>query len=387
MHHRLLLLSLPLGHATADWFSGGLWILLPVIAADLGVSLAQIGLLITVRTLVSALSYIPGGALSDLFPRRSLFMTLTLWWVAAGYLLVSISPGLIFLISFGALAEIGAVLFHPPAMGTISQALPARRGLGLAFFNAGGSLSGIASPLIMGGLLVVLTWREVLQVTALPAIVVALVLLLLFHRLYKQFPPPLRRGFYLRQSLETLRNRTFQGVLLLMALRNMAFLVVLTFLPLYLKQELDLSATVGAFYVTLFMAAGAGASPLIGHLSDRVGRKPVLMVTFITGAAIVALTTAPPHGPLLLLVVAGSGIVISSIGAVIMATALDTIRRGLESATLGPALALQEGISAVAPLTAGAIAVAFGLESAFYFVAIILALAAVVLLPLRLARR
>src|SRR5437763_5100157 len=68
---------------------------------------------------------------------------------------------------------------------------------------------------------------------------------------------------------------------------------LLTFLPVYLAYEMHYSALwVGAGMFAL-QAAGFAATPLAGHLSDRMGRRSIMMTSmFMTGVVLAFMTFA-----------------------------------------------------------------------------------------------
>ncbi len=78
------------------------------------------------------------------------------------------------------------------------------------------------------------------------------------------------------------------------------FGIVLPILPIYARR-FHLSNAEAALLVAAFSAASFVASPLWGRLSDRVGRKPVLIVSLV-GTAVGSLLTGLAGGAVLLLV-------------------------------------------------------------------------------------
>ena len=140
------IISIPLGHAAVDWFFAGFWILLPFISEELQLNELQVASIITVRTLFSAIVYLPSGALAGIVSRRTLYASFSVCWVIIGYFIASYSPTFITLVIAVTAAEIGAILWHPFGLSSITKILTHRKGLGAALFNAGGSIAEVGSP-------------------------------------------------------------------------------------------------------------------------------------------------------------------------------------------------------------------------------------------------
>lgn len=98
--------------------------------------------------------------------------------------------------------------------------------------------------------------------------------------------PPLPRGFW--------------SIWTTVALDLVGFGIVLPILPLYARRYHASPGTAGALVAAFSLAQLAG-SPLWGRLSDRIGRKPVLIVSLI-GTAIGSLLTGLATGLILLFV-------------------------------------------------------------------------------------
>ena len=83
----------------------------------------------------------------------------------------------------------------------------------------------------------------------------------------------------MRQTADILKNATLWRVNLVSGLRGMCYQVYTTFLPLYLADELGFDSKAIGLHIALMFSAGIFASPLMGYLSDRLGRKAALVPT------------------------------------------------------------------------------------------------------------
>jgi DHA1 family tetracycline resistance protein-like MFS transporter len=85
----------------------------------------------------------------------------------------------------------------------------------------------------------------------------------------------------------------------------MSRLIVLTFLPIYLQEHLHYSSVALGIYIALLHALGTISQPILGLLSDRFGRKAVLLPScLLLGLFFALLAVAPPGIPLGLVIVA-----------------------------------------------------------------------------------
>ena len=99
--------------------------------------------------------------------------------VGAGALaLFGTSWGLLALVALVAVIGITNNLWHPPAISYLSSRFPGQRGWALSVHALGASVGDAIAPLAAGALLAWMTWGEVAAVSALPVLVVALLLVL-----------------------------------------------------------------------------------------------------------------------------------------------------------------------------------------------------------------
>ena len=130
---------------------------------------------------------------------------------------------------------------------------------------------------------------------------------------------------------------------------------------------------------------GIGAQPVMGILSDRFGRKAVIVPSmFGMGLLFVALRYADP-GPQLILTIIAMGAFLYSLHALFIASALDVAGGQLHS-TVVSMIYGASFLGILAPVLAGLIADRYGTENAFLFAGALVFLSAVIILFLRLPR-
>ena len=375
---RSFLVSFPLGHLANDFAPGSVWLLTPAIAIAMDLTPAEIGLLIGIHTVGAALGYLPAGILADHVANRGRLLAATFWWVGIGYIVASFAPGFWTLAVLMAAAGLGDAAWHPIATGVLVQARPKRRAQALGIHAMGGTFAEVLAPLAVGFLLVHLDWRTTLQIAALPALVMGLYFLFLLPRV-----PPSPDGAMSRADfgaiLRVWCSRTGLKIAGLTSFYNMALIALMAMTPLFLQSTQGFSSAAAGAVFSAMILAGALVQPLVGHLSDRIGRKAIIVTGNLVGAA-GALGLFLDFGPLaivgLLIVAVGA---LTSVRAAVLATAVDFARKR-EGTTLGLTFVMLDGVGALGSILAGAVgnwdlAYAFLMAAAFSLVAVLIAAA------------
>src|SRR5436190_21690468 len=167
-----------LGHSLTHWYPATFYLILPIIGKELGLTYSQIGLIMTCQYIAGAVANIPGGVLVDTVGRKGVLMATSLFWVGFPYLLMGFTHSYLMLLACVALVGFGNSLWHPTAIPTLARLFPERKGLVLSLHGMGGNVGDAVAPLVVGSLLTVLTWREVVVLDVMPGLVMSLLLLL-----------------------------------------------------------------------------------------------------------------------------------------------------------------------------------------------------------------
>ena len=182
------------------------------------------------------------------------------------------------------------------------------------------------------------------------------------------------------------RNPVFVGMSVSQAMMNMARNTVLLFLPLYIQRDLGFNAFELGIYLALLHVMGIVSQPILGILSDRFGRKEVLLPSYLVlGVLYLLLARAEPGWQLVLLVLA-IGIFFYTLTNVTIAAVLDVAGEGIQASSMGMTSLFTQVISLPAPVFAGWLAGQAGYGSTFVLAAVFMFVSAAVVLPLRLYR-
>ncbi len=365
-----------LGHALTHWYPATFYLLLPLIGRELGLSYSEIGLIMTCQYVAGAASNVPGGMVVDTVGRKGLLMAVSLSWVGLPYLAMGFVHSYWLLLVCAALVGVGNNLWHPTAIPALATRFPERRGLVLSLHGMGGNAGDALAPIVIGALLGVFGWRTIVVANVVPGIAMAVLLLGFLGTLRvasgtrnPEAAPGLGIREYFAGVPALLRNR---GLILLStssAFRAMTQNALLTFLPLYLAYELHYAPfRVGASMFVL-QAAGFAAAPVAGHLSDRMGRRSVMMTSLAMTAAILLLMAFAGHSALFVALIAVLGFFLYAVRPVLQAWLLESTPKSMGGTSIGVLFATQALGAAVGPLAGGMLADRYGLMSAFYFLA------------------
>jgi MFS family permease len=369
---------------TEHLYVGIITVVLPVIATALGLSMAQVGFLVSARSLVAGISNIPSGLLADSTGRRSALLGLCLILIGLSSFLMSFALDFWTLLSLMAFGAIGAGGFHPQSLAILSAAYRDRRALAVGVHDSSGNLGEVLAPLTIGAILSYMDWRSTLQFWAIPGLAIGLSYALFCPETNGSPLPRARLGRSLWQDVLT--NRAVFGMLLISVFRTMGQTALLAFLPLYLTLHLKLSVgTMGMYISIVFLFAGIAPS-LSGWFSDRVGRAPMMTIGSALSAASITLIPFLSPGVPLAVGCALVGTMLWALRPVIFAAAMEVVPPQLAGSLVGFLFTGNMGLSFIAPILAGVIADAYGLGMALAFIGIFPLLACIVTLGPLMAR-
>lgn len=377
-----------IGHGLTHWYPATFYLLLPLIGTELGLSYGQIGLVMTSTYVASAIANVPGGVFVDTVGRKGLLMALSLFWIGFPYLLIGFTHSYLMLLACVALVGVGNSLWHPAAIPTLAGRHPQRKGLVLSIHGMGGNVGDAIAPVVIGAALGFFTWREVVVLNVLPGLIVAALLLVFLGTVrfgIREAAAVETQSFatYLAGLKDLLRNRSLILLSTGSAFRMMTQSTLLTFLPVYLAHEMGYAPLwVGACLFVL-QAAGFAAAPLAGHLSDRVGRKQILISSMAASAVVLAAMALAGGSPIFIALVAVLGFFLYATRPVIQAWLIESTPKSLGGSSIGMLFGAQAAGAAIGPGLGGLVADSYGLLATFHFLAVTIVIANLFVLGVR----
>jgi FSR family fosmidomycin resistance protein-like MFS transporter len=370
-----------LGHTFTHWYPATFYTLLPFIAMELGLSITQAGLLVTVMYLVKAIAGMPIGAITDMTGSKNLLMIISVGSVSLPFIFMGMVESYWILMFLIVLMGLGNEMWHPASFSTLSARYPKKRGLTFGLHGMSANLGDLLAPTVIGLLLTMMTWRDAVYWNVLPGLVVALAIFLLFRKgnipvitdkSKKKAESGSSFADYRLGLIELFKNRSVLLIALASGIRSMSQNGLMTFLPLYLAIELSLSPLLVGLYVTVLQGGGLLAAPIVGGISDKVGRKQVITSGMILTSIMIFVVLAVRNEILLIVTLGLLGFFLYSLRPVMQAWAMESTSKKMAGTTTSLLFATQSLLASSSPLIGGILADSYGMEAAFYFVAVVI---------------
>ncbi|MGA7279856.1 MAG: MFS transporter [Desulfocapsaceae bacterium] len=382
-----LLLCFFLGHSVFHFLGQSFAVLLPSIQDTFLLSPIQIGTLITVRELATGLISLPGGMVSDYFAnQRGRLLTICLLVFAFGWLIIATAP-FYAVLYLGMVCIAGAsAVWHLPSLVELGSRFPNKRGTVFAIHGAGGSTGDIFGPIATGLLLAYYSWSNILTIYSVLPLVLALWTYLLFRSLHlgrveegkqKKATVQAYSKENLKVSWDILKTTDIWLVNIVAGLRSMCFAVLITFLPLFMHDSGFSARSIG-FHFGMLWAIGLLVSPFMGYLSDRYGRKIVLIPALLYSSLLIVFLAFYGHGIMFTILLILLGFSIRSDYSLINATIMDIVKGRVENTMLGILSFSRCLMAAIAPVIAGTLYQYYGMKATLLFVSILFLSAAII---------
>ncbi|MQF68725.1 MFS transporter [SAR202 cluster bacterium AD-804-J14_MRT_500m] len=384
---KFVLGALSLGHGIVHWLDQSFPVVLPSITASLGLTNIQVGSIATVKQIGFGLVNLPGGLVVDLARGQwGLILIGCLVSAALLYALLGLSFSFGFMVVIVFLASIPGALWHLPASAALSQRFPERRGFAISIHGFGANIGNAVGPLVAGALILVINWRGIFFIYAVPTLLVGLVIWAYLRNIGQESVSRrnVSMGQQIVESKSLLQNRLVMVLVAVAVLRGMALNSMFIWTPFYLTDELGMSSFWMGFHMALATGTGIISTPILGSLSDRYNRKSVLVPGLALGAILSALVLPAGNSIWLTVVMAGIGLFSYALFQIIQAAVLDLAKEGTEATATGFLFGIGSVVGAFSPMLAVVIINNYGIGNVFYYQAGLSALALLILLPFKL---
>jgi MFS family permease len=261
--------------------------LMPFISTELHFTNKQVGLVASALSFTWAIAAFLGGAYSDRTGRRKIILLVTV----VAFSLCSFLSGLVG--SFLALFLVRMLMglaegpFLPVAQSLLAvESSHARRGHNMGVLQNFGSnlLGSFAAPLVLVAIATAASWRLSFFIAGIPGLIMAVLIARFVHEPKPALLPAgeLRAEAAMHPS-EMLRNRNM-WLCSLMSIVMVAWMVLgWAFLPLYYVKVRQLSPGEMSLLMSVLGLSAAFFSFIVPGLSDRFGRRPVVLAFNLVG--------------------------------------------------------------------------------------------------------
>ena len=388
-----LMYWLSAGHGIKHFGQGALLVMIPSIRATLGLSDVAVGGMSSAQSISSGIANIPAGILTDMFRKKIAWILFaSMMMVGVGYFLIAISPVYWALLVGVVIVGFGTSMWHAPAFGTLAARYPERRGFAMAAHLTGAQIGNTTSPLVVGFLLAGtigswvifggIEWRWIAAFISVPMVLTALTVISRFKTAGIESKGNVTLADYFRSAGRLISNRGVLGMALLGAMRGAVHTSFQVFLVIYMREELGYSDTFVGLHVALITMAGIISTPIMGNVSDRMGRRPVIAFAMTAMTILIFLFLLFDSGLGMTVLIAVLGLFFFSVMPIINAAAMDMIDKGSEGS--GTALMFSGGavIGSLTPIAAGFINQSNGFQGVVIFAGIIASAGAILSLVL-----
>ncbi len=383
--------SLTFGHGVAHLYDLGFPVFLTAIASSLGLSTFQSGIILGIRTSGSGLVSMGAGVLVDKFRNEwGLMLTACMVLNVLAFVVIGLSPSLGILLIGVILISVPGSLWHLPAIASLSRRFTDRRAFAISIHSFGSTVGNALGPLVAGLLLSYILWRNVLFIYAIPAAIVAFFVWWSLKDLGREEEAEAETGE--QRTLGTLglaglslfKNPAMLALLVAASLRGVANNAMFEWTPFYLESSpedggLGFSYIWTGFQMALLTGMGAVSSPILGQLSDTLGRKHILVPGLAIAAVLPFAITPAGDGYLVSVVMAGLGLFSFALHQVMLAAILDGVVRGTEATVAGLVFGINGAVGFGSSLLAATIIEDFGgYGTVFIYVGVLTAVSALI---------
>ena len=293
------------------------------------------------------------------------------------------------------LSRIGGSPQHPVGNGLLAEQFPPeRRGFAISAHISGGNVGTVVVALIGAPIIAIFGWRGAAIVFGIPAIAIALAILLLVRERGTDRAAAVAGGSVPDAFRAIIRDRDLRWLYLTSILggggRGLG--VVNLFALLYLTKVIGLSDSLSGLMYGALIVFSVPMPLVAGWLSDRIGRKPLIIGVYLGGAIGFAVFLASGSN----LVGLWAGIVLMGLFSFaespqLQALLADVARPSIRDATFALYFTLAFGVGslwiAIYGAIIGAAGNAIGLPIVFVLMAVTFVLAAGGTLPIRAEQR
>jgi len=266
------------GHSIQDTYQAFLAPLLPILIEKFSLIKTEAGLLSVFANAPSLLQPVIGYLADHSGARYFMIFTPAITGVAMS--LLGVAPTYIIAAMLLMVTGLSSASIHATGPVMVGRLSAQRLGMGMSIWMMGGEIGRVLGPLL------IVTVVQYFTVKNTPWLAIGGILMSTFlffqlrnvdGRAFKtQAAPPWR------EALKGMR-KVLLPVTGIVVLRGFAFVSVSTFLPIYLTERGTNLVMAGAS-LSVMQVAGAAGAFFGGSISDRLGRKPVMIAAMIVSS-------------------------------------------------------------------------------------------------------
>lgn len=282
-----ILSTVGLYHAFSDGAISVIPLLFPIFKVLFDLSYTQIGIITGGGLLITFISELSIGRLSDNYNFRNLLST-GIILTSASLLLFTQTKGFLLLLLFVFILRFSSSFFHPVGIGWISRTFKKDRlDWSMGFQSALGDLGAFIAILSTPFLAEIIDWEYLFYIWAFAGIIVLFLGLFLTRKISKEYIVVEKKDKE-KQTIKEAFSEAF-GIFKRIKLLIPAFIVsgaawgiIINFLPLLLDEKTNLSLSVIGIVVSVWIGIGVITCLLYEKIQLLLGRRNTLLFSYLT---------------------------------------------------------------------------------------------------------
>ena len=350
--------TIAVGHGLKHWYIAAFAVFLPLIVEEYELTATGVTAIAIIKQFGGGFPNFFVGYVSDRLSNHwHLMLPLSFFFAALFMMLSGFAPWVWPVVALASLGGLASSFWHPPAISMLSTRFPDRRGMAIAFHGSGSGAGEALGPLGVGFVLAFWLaddWRLYTFLSFLPAVAISLGIFWLLSGAPRKQPETQAQLPRLSDPVRLLRYPVYVSLAYANFTRSFSHFGLVSFMPVYLAQDLDMDSFGVGLHVGLLTLLGVVFGPLFGYFSDRIGRRlPIVAAMSVIGVGMfviaaagetnivldftLPLTSVSLHAEFLVITLALAfiGLFLWSSQDVVNATAMDAAPPGLQGSTVG----------------------------------------------------
>ncbi|MBI2849463.1 MAG: MFS transporter [Chloroflexi bacterium] len=346
---------------------------LPLFIRSLGVPVSTVGFIAAASTVVGIVVSLPAGILSDIIGRRRVILMAAIVFATAPflYLLITAPWQLVLVRIYHGLAT---AILGPVAMAAVADTFEKGRGEKMGWYSSATMVGRFLAPFV-GGLLIFgedFRWVYLADGFAGALALAAAIRLPMTTATTAPIRDVFRqqRGKYSQEIAFVLRHPGILATSGIEAAQYFAFGCLETFLPIYLNEKLGYPAWKIGLLFTAQILTAALTKPVMGRLSDRYGRVPMIVIGLALGGVTTATMLILTNYVVIMALIAIFGLGLATVTASTSALVADLSRAQGRGGAMGILSSIMDIGHSSGPMVSGALIGVYSYRTAFGIVGV-----------------
>ncbi len=341
---------------------------LPLFIRSMGVPVSTLGFIAAASTVVGIVVSLPAGILSDLIGRRRVILMAAIVFATAPFLYLIISePWQLVLVRI--YHGLATAILGPVAMAAVADTYEKERGERMAWYSSATMIGRFIAPFVGGILIFGTDFRWVYLADGLAGVMALLAAIRLplatttSGSAWQAFKR--QRGNYGQEIAFVFRHPGILATSGIEAVQYFAFGCLETFLPVYLNEKLGYPAWKIGILFTVQILSATFTKPVMGRLSDRFGRIPLISAGLVLGGVTTATLILSSNYLVFAVLIAIFGLGLATVTASTSALVADLSRSQGRGSALGILSSIMDIGHSSGPMVAGVLIAAYSYRMTF----------------------